>query len=746
LKPPALLFPSLLGGVLLAWASCVSGQSLLPSGSLAVMEGEPPTATPDSNQYADGMRAIREARWSDAENAFDHVVKGQGRHAEGALYWKAYAQAKKGQSKTALDTCGELRHSYPASSWMEECSALEIEIRAKNNLPLRPSGAQSDEVKLLALNSLINKNETRALEQIAAILNGDSSERLKQGALFILGEHHYNVTYPQIVRLSYVEGDVRIARGLQNQHPGEAAWEKAAAGLPLETGFTLATGAGKAEIETESASTISLAENSVLTLNDLHTTVGVPYTEVALLTGTVSFDIEPFMANEVFLLKTPTDNLVSRYPDKARFRVDSYLDAIALTPLTDGLLRTPGVPKQQLAKGKTLYYLDGQRIEYDRAKDSATLADWDRWVADRTAGRSAAVAEVMKASGLTEPIPGLAGLQGKGTFFDCAPYGTCWEPNGADVVEADTQRSQAHPSTGRSSDATAYVASRVSSAPLHDPYFPCAPEPALAPASRDALTGKKVATTAISWQDELSYSWAVCHAGGWIYHHNHYVWVAGQRRHHHPPYQWIKSGKTVAFVPLHPHDVKGHIPVNRKVEVFVLKDENGKSFERAQLNPNGPVELLKAPPKDFRETRFPTLARADEPHLMAHQLRDVLVGKNTMARAGGVPISFDQRSQSFLMTRQVMEGHKSATVIAPMNNHGGNLQTHAANYSGGSRSFGTMNGGNVGTRAGTAVTSSSISKSATTVASAPSTNSGTTAAPASTGTVTNGPSGAGSHR
>ena len=34
----------------------------------------------------------------------------------------------------------------------------------------------------------------------------------------------------------------------------------------------------------------------------------------------------------------------------------------------------------------------------------------------------------MKASGLTSPIPGLAELKGQGTFFDCAPYGTCWEP------------------------------------------------------------------------------------------------------------------------------------------------------------------------------------------------------------------------------------------------------------------------------------------------------------------------------
>jgi hypothetical protein len=39
------------------------------------------------------------------------------------------------------------------------------------------------------------------------------------------------------------------------------------------------------------------------------------------------------------------------------------------------------------------------------------------------------MADVMKAAGLTSPLPGLAGMKGQGTFFACAPYGTCWEPD-----------------------------------------------------------------------------------------------------------------------------------------------------------------------------------------------------------------------------------------------------------------------------------------------------------------------------
>ena len=63
-----------------------------------------------------------------------------------------------------------------------------------------------------------------------------------------------------------------------------------------------------------------------------------------------------------------------------------------------------------------------------RGPDSGAFAEWDKWVADRIAQRTAATADVMKEAGLASPLPGLAGMKGQGTFFACAPYGTCWEP------------------------------------------------------------------------------------------------------------------------------------------------------------------------------------------------------------------------------------------------------------------------------------------------------------------------------
>jgi hypothetical protein len=55
--------------------------------------------------------------------------------------------------KAALDTCAELGRKFPASKWIHECGALEIEIRSLTKNPVDPKAEGDDDLKLLALNS-----------------------------------------------------------------------------------------------------------------------------------------------------------------------------------------------------------------------------------------------------------------------------------------------------------------------------------------------------------------------------------------------------------------------------------------------------------------------------------------------------------------------------------------------------------------------------------------------------------------
>ena len=142
----------------------------------------------EASLYADGTHAVDESRWPDAVGLFDRVAQMHGEHAEGALYWKAYAENKEGQSANALSTCGELRKSYPKSRWLDECGALEIEIRGKSGHPVSPQAETDENLKLLALNALMQQDQDQAVPILQKILSGNQSDELKSRALFVLAQ------------------------------------------------------------------------------------------------------------------------------------------------------------------------------------------------------------------------------------------------------------------------------------------------------------------------------------------------------------------------------------------------------------------------------------------------------------------------------------------------------------------------------------------------------------------------------
>lgn len=705
----------------LLWISAgtrVVGQNLLSEGAIASLEVSMPDPADGQTDYADGVRAINNGRWSEAVAIFSRVAGQGGDHADGALFWKAYAENKLGQSSQALSDCGMLRSLHGGSKWTDECGALEIEIRGKAGKPLQPQAQPTDDLKLLALATMMQHDEKRALEQIDEILNSDAaSEKLKQGALFIMGEHHSNTVYPQIARISFVEGDVRIARGDTRKHDKNAGWRKAVAELPLETGDSLVTGNGRAEIELEDASTLYLGENSVLSLNDLHTAGGVPYTEAALLTGTVTLHVKPYVAGEEFVLRMPTDTLLTRYPQAANVRVSSYTDGVAITTLGSGNVWIEGANRQTLALNQTYYFKNGKRTIDAGPIESPDFSAWDRWVADRYTERSVALAEMLKASGLTAPIPGLADMQGKGTFVDCQPYGTCWEPapGQSEAAEVNAAEEDKPAAAGQrlgpqAAGTRANVAGRnigflgkPSAAGNPNQWtealvmFPCVPGEVQAMLLRGAYPGVDPAQIYSNTLSFAPWSWAECHAGSWIYRGNRYMWVVG-KRHHHPPVHWIKFGDKVAFVPIHPHDVKDRLPANYRNPVFAV-DTKGHLIEKVEFPATHSVELLKDAPRALRNSYVPVLTRTEEPRMTAHALKEFTMAKNNAVKATPVPITFDHKTQTFMMAHQEMHGTRAVMVSTPMTNHGGTLQARAGGYSGsigGGRSGGTGGGARSG--------------------------------------------------
>jgi hypothetical protein len=193
--------------------------------------------------------------------------------------------------------------------------------------------------------------------------------------------------------------------------------------------------------------------------------------------------------------------------------------------------------------------------------------------------------------------------------------------------------------------------------------------------------------------------------------------VVGSKRHHIAPVRWVKSGHRVAFVPLHPFDVKGRPASNRKEEVFEVNNKNGLTVHPVKFE--GSVEELKLPPREFRNAYLQPLSPIDMPHMEAHTIRDGFrAGNFSAVKMASVPLGFDAKTHSFTMAKQVMHGSSSSTISVPMTNRGGTLQARGDSFtgghggstgSGGSRGAGSTGGSSAGSSGGASHTASAAS-------------------------------------
>jgi HEAT repeat protein len=140
----------------------------------------------EDRYYERGTSALNERRWDAAAEAFGEAVKLGGRRVDGALYWKAYAQNKQGQRAEALATLGQLMKTFPSSRYLNDAKALEVEIRQASGQPVAPEAESDEELKLIAINALLNTDAERAVPMLEKLLQGNQSPKLKERALFVL--------------------------------------------------------------------------------------------------------------------------------------------------------------------------------------------------------------------------------------------------------------------------------------------------------------------------------------------------------------------------------------------------------------------------------------------------------------------------------------------------------------------------------------------------------------------------------
>jgi hypothetical protein len=138
--------------------------------------------------YDNGREALDDEKYEQARDKFAALAKANGPQTDAALYWQAYAAQRLGQREAALAALADLKARFPQSRWQRDAGALEIEVRQGTGQPSRPELQGDEELKMLAIQGLMNSDPERAMPMIEKVLQGSASPKEKSRAMFLLAQ------------------------------------------------------------------------------------------------------------------------------------------------------------------------------------------------------------------------------------------------------------------------------------------------------------------------------------------------------------------------------------------------------------------------------------------------------------------------------------------------------------------------------------------------------------------------------
>ncbi|HLZ12642.1 MAG TPA: DUF6600 domain-containing protein [Candidatus Acidoferrum sp.] len=383
-------------------------------------------------------------------------------------------------------------------------------------------------------------------------------------------------SHARIIRLSLVQGDVRIAHNVNGdplQSP-DNQWELASLNLPVHQGDALATDNGRAEVEFESGNIAFLAENTVLEFYDLSLEDGSFTTRLIVRQGSASFYVRPEHGD--YFSVTGGDFSVEA-SGKGYFRLNNYDDGSDVQVLQGHVSVLTKDKTTPLSKGQSLSMKasDTSAISVENAANSD---DFDQWVSGRIASGQAALTASQQYSGVYDYTSGFGDLYTFGGWYSVNGFGYCWRPYGVSFGWNPFQFGHW----------------------FFDPAF-----------------GNWVFVGGQPW------GWLPYHYGSWLFQPGlGWVWTptgsfphtrTGSFAHARTTAwravtaTWVRNGSQVGLVPAHPLDERGKTPTNLSEGIFPVSQrgvldrvqladgEKWKSFKNSSRD-SLPIETSTAAP------------------------------------------------------------------------------------------------------------------------------------------------------
>jgi len=411
-----------------------------------------------------------------------------------------------------------------------------------------------------------------------------------------------DASHIRIIRISYVQGDVRFARDIKGDPLAgneNITWENAELNLPVRQGFVISTEKGRAEVEFENGSLALIGENTVLQFFDLSLEDGSKTTRLILRQGTASFSVNP--SNGDYFSVTGGDFSIEADGHSA-FRLDNFDDGSRVNVMKGrvNVLRKKGAT--ELAKGQSLSMNAGDPKDFSVSTAPATGDDFDQWAAGRISAEYNGVAAGQQYLNSATYSSGLSSLYTYGAFYNCS-FGNCWRPYGVGYGWSpfDSGWWFTDPSIG------------------------------------------------LSFIGDQPWGWLPYHYGGWIFDPAYgWLWApgAGGFGNGYSPVTgtWLR-GKNgpIGIVPTHPLDARSKTPLNLTRGVFPVS--NGAIGKLTPVQSGEEWKTVKSIPTN---TVTPRIATATAPARVERTMTGANVATRSVALGNGSSLAYDAATRRFV--------------------------------------------------------------------------------------------------
>src|SRR5207237_6898997 len=102
--------------------------------------------------------------------------------------------------------------TYPKSKWSDDANKLELEIRQSAGQHIQLEHVDDLELKLMALNGLMNSDPERAIPILDNLLKTSKEPKLRDKALFILSQSSSQPAYDILSRVPKNNADPALQR------------------------------------------------------------------------------------------------------------------------------------------------------------------------------------------------------------------------------------------------------------------------------------------------------------------------------------------------------------------------------------------------------------------------------------------------------------------------------------------------------------------------------------------------------